>query len=59
MRKSKVYKAEDLDVCGKAIQHLFGQMFPNGLTGDEIKEKAKKSGWMRRVYDLVVVKYGV
>lgn len=59
MKKSKVFTSDDLDACGKAIKHLFGQVYPNGLTGEEIKEKAKKSGWMRRVYDMVVVRYGI
>lgn len=55
----RVYTADDLTACGFAIKHLFGQLYPTGLSGAEIKEKAKASGWMRRVYDLVVVKSGV
>ena len=59
MKKDKVYTASDLDACGFAIKHLFGQKYPQGMTGAEIKENAKKSGWMRRIYDLVVVKNGI
>ena len=55
----RVYTADDLDACGFAIKRLFGQLYPGGLTGAQIREKAKSSGWMRRVYDLVVVKSGV
>ena len=55
----RVYTAADLDACGFVIKRLFAQLYPAGLTGAQIKEKAKTSGWMRRVYDLVVVKSGV
>ena len=51
----KIYRAEDLKVCGFIIQRLFSQLYPDGLTGAEIKEKAKNHGFLKRVYDLVVV----
>ena len=57
--KNKIYTADDLDVCGHVVKNLFKQFYPHGLSGEEIKEKAEKSAWIRRIYDLVVVKNGV
>lgn len=59
MAKNKIYKAEDLKVCGFVIQRLFSQIYPDGLTGAEIKALSKKHGWMKRVYDLAVIPDGI
>lgn len=53
----KIFKAEDVKPCGFMIQRLYSQMYPNGLTGEEIKELSKRHGFMKRVYDLVVIPY--
>ena len=58
MAENKIYKSEDLAICGFVIQKLFKEAYPNGLTASEIKTLAVKRKWMKRVYDMVVVVYG-
>ena len=54
MSEEKIYKAEDLSVCGFAVKKLFSQIYPNGLTAAEMHEEAKKHMWVKFVYGRVV-----
>ena len=59
MDENKIYKAEDVAICGFVIEKMFAESYPDGLTAPEIKAIAKKRNWMKRVYDLVVVADGI
>ena len=55
----KLYKANDIKDCGIVIMRLYKQMYPQGLTIEEIESEAAQHGWMKKVYDLVVKANGV
>lgn len=59
MSDKKIYKAADVAACGFAIQNLFAQIYPNGLTADEIEAEADKHMWVRIIYEQVVKPHGV
>ena len=58
MSEEKIYKAEDLSVCGFAVKKLFSQIYPDGLTAAEMHVEAKKHMWVKFVYERVVLSDG-
>lgn len=58
-RDKRTYKPEDIEICGFVIHKIYSQLYPNGLTGAEIKALSRKHGWLKRVYDLVVIPRGI
>lgn len=59
MTEEKIYKSEDVSVCGFAVKKLYSQIYPKGLTATEMHEEAKKHMWVKHVYERVVLKNGV
>lgn len=58
-QQNKIYTAADLSVCGFAVKNLFAQIYPNGLTAEEMHEEAKKHRWVKFAYERVVLSNGV
>lgn len=58
-QQDKIYKAADFSACGFLVEKLFAQVYPKGLTADEMKEEAKKHSWVRYAYERVVNPNGV
>lgn len=42
-----------LSELGQVIQSMFRMLYPNGLTMEQIEEKAEHYAWMRLIRDLV------
>ena len=38
---------------GPVIQSMFRMLYPNGLTVEQVEEKAQSFAWMRLIRDLV------
>lgn len=55
----KIYTAADLADCGFAVQNLFAQIYPRGLTAAEMHAEAKKHRWIKLAYERVVLSHGV
>lgn len=43
---------------GQVVQTTFHLLYPNGLTVEELKEKAKEYNWLRIIYEGLGCKYG-
>ena len=42
-----------LGELGQVVQSMFRMLYPNGLTMEQIEEKAESYAWMRLIRDLI------
>ena len=47
-----------LSELGQVVQSMYRMLYPNGLTIEQVEEKAENYAWMRQIRDLVKSKQG-